>query len=141
VLARINIYRKRYDLALGHIDRALEINPNDGRQLSYAGKCFGVGRQSPARPQPGSKQGSASTAPMPAQLGTCALRIISFRYGEAVEACDRALARNPSRNIQMMACPVLAAAYSQLGRDQDAAGERAIVARLWPFFDAESFAG
>jgi len=37
--------------------------------------------------------------------------------------------------------PVLAAAYSQLGRDQDAAGERAIVARLWPFFDAERFAG
>ena len=40
----------------------------------------------------------------------------------------------------MMARPLLAAAYSQLGRDRDAAGERAIVARLWPFFDAERFA-
>jgi hypothetical protein len=40
----------------------------------------------------------------------------------------------------MMARPVLAAAYSQLGRDQDAEGERAIIARLSPFFDAERFA-
>jgi hypothetical protein len=40
----------------------------------------------------------------------------------------------------MMARPVLAAACSQLRRNHDAAGERAIVARLWPFFDAERFA-
>ena len=71
----------------------------------------------------------------------CSAYYLLGRYGEAVETCDRALARNPGRNIQMMARPVLAAAYSQLGRDQDAAGERAIVARLWPFFDAERFAG
>ena len=35
---------------------------------------------------------------------------------------------------------MLAAAYAQLGRQQDADGERAIVARLWPFFDARIFA-
>ena len=34
----------------------------------------------------------------------------------------------------------LAAAYAEMGRDQDAEGERAIVARLSPFFNAERFA-
>jgi adenylate cyclase len=63
------------------------------------------------------------------------------RYGEAIEAGDRAVARSPGRTIQTMTHPFLAAAYAQMGRDQDAKGERAIVARLSPFFDAERFAG
>ena len=28
----------------------------------------------------------------------------------------------------------------EMGRDQDAEGERVILARLWPFFDARTFA-
>ena len=49
----------------------------------------------------------------------CSAYYLLGRYGEAVETCDRALARNPGRSIQMMARPLLAGAYSQLGRDQD----------------------
>jgi hypothetical protein len=37
----------------------------------------------------------------------------------------------------MISHPMLAAAYAEMGRQQDADGERAIVARLWPFLDAE----
>src|SRR4029077_5942955 len=62
------------------------------------------------------------------------------RYSDAVDACDRALSRNPGRNTQMLTHPVLAATYAELGRQQDAEGERAIVARLWPFLDARTFA-
>jgi tetratricopeptide (TPR) repeat protein len=62
------------------------------------------------------------------------------RYGEAVEALDRALARGPGRNIQLMGHPILAASYAEIGRDRDAEGERAIIARLSPFFDPERFA-
>jgi hypothetical protein len=62
------------------------------------------------------------------------------RYDDAVAACDRALARNPGRNTQMLTHPMLAAAYAQLGREQDAEGERAIVRNLWPFLDARTFA-
>jgi hypothetical protein len=40
----------------------------------------------------------------------------------------------------MVTHPMLAAAYAQLGRQQEADGERAIVAHLWPFFDARIFA-
>jgi tetratricopeptide (TPR) repeat protein len=71
----------------------------------------------------------------------CIAYYLLGRYGEAVETCDRALAGNTGRSIEMTTRPVFAAAYSQLGRDQDASGERAIIAHLWPFFDAERFAG
>ncbi len=62
------------------------------------------------------------------------------RYSEAVDACDRALARDPGRNTQMISHPMLAAAYAEMGRQQDADGERTIVAHLWPFLDARTFA-
>jgi TolB-like protein len=61
------------------------------------------------------------------------------RYKDAVAAGDRALARDPGRNTQMITHPTLAAAYAQLGRQQDADAERAIVAHLWPFLDARIF--
>jgi hypothetical protein len=40
----------------------------------------------------------------------------------------------------MISHPVLAAAYAEMGRQQDAEGERVIVAHLWPFLDARTFA-
>jgi adenylate cyclase len=140
LLARINRYGKRYDLALGQIDRALEINPNDaasyqmrGNVLVWAGRAGeAVSWLEIALRFDGANAYTAQNL--------CSAYYLLGRYGEAVEICDRALARNPGRSIQMMARPLLAAAYSQLGRDRDAAGERAIVARLWPFFDAERFA-
>ena len=46
LLAIINMHRRRYDLALGQIDRAMEINPSDaenyvsrGNILSWAGRA------------------------------------------------------------------------------------------------------
>jgi tetratricopeptide (TPR) repeat protein len=61
-------------------------------------------------------------------------------YQEAVEAGDRTVARSPGRNSQTLTHPFLAAAYAQMGRNQEAEGERVIVMRLWPFFDARTFA-
>jgi hypothetical protein len=40
----------------------------------------------------------------------------------------------------MMTHPILAAVYAALDRKQDAERERAIVARLSPFLDAQTFA-
>ena len=62
------------------------------------------------------------------------------RYAEAVEAFHRALARTPGRNTQLLAHPILAATYADMGKDRDAEEERAIVARLSPFFDTRIFA-
>jgi adenylate cyclase len=140
VLAQVNGYRKRYDLALGQIDRALEINPNDAEICGMRGVVLvGAGRAAEATTwlEIALRFDRANAG---AAMNLCQAYYFLGRYGEAVEACDRALARNPGRMIQMMARPVLAAVYSQLRRDQDAAGERAIIARLSPFFDAERFA-
>jgi tetratricopeptide (TPR) repeat protein len=63
------------------------------------------------------------------------------RYIQAVEAADRALSRGPGRSNQMITHSFLAAAYAETGRSQDAEGERAIIMRLSPFFDARIFAG
>jgi adenylate cyclase len=139
LLANISISRKRYDLALGQIDRALEINPNDAASYRMRGSVLvWAGRAAEGlRWLEGALRFDSSTR----SFNLCHAYYFLGRYGEAVEACDRALAGNPGRHIQVMARPVLAAAYSQLGRDQDASGERAIIAHLWPFFDAERFAG
>jgi hypothetical protein len=40
----------------------------------------------------------------------------------------------------MISHPMLAAAYAEMGRQQDADGERAVVAHLCPFLDARTFA-
>jgi hypothetical protein len=63
------------------------------------------------------------------------------RYGEAVEALDRALAGNLGRNTQQMGRSVLAATYGELDRPRDAERERATVLRMAPFLSAERFAG
>jgi adenylate cyclase len=141
LLARINRYRKRYDLALGQIDRALEINPNDdGSYLTRGNVLVWAGRAGEAVTWLEIALRFDGANAQTAQL-LCQAYYLLGRYGEAVETCDRALAPNPGRSIQMMTRPVLAATYAQLNRPQDAERERAAVMRLSPFLDAERFAG
>ena len=140
LLAIINMHRRRYDLALAQIDRAIEINPSDAESYAYRGNILSwAGRAAEALPW---LEGALrfDRAHALASQHLCMAYYFLGRYGEAVEAGDRAVARSPGRIIQTMTHPVLAAAYAVMGRDQDAEGERAIVARLVPFFDAERFA-
>jgi adenylate cyclase len=140
VLADINLFRKRYDLALGQLDRALEINPSDVDNIAHRGTLLvWAGRAAEALPW----LEGALRFDRPKGLAAgrlCMAYYFLRRYSDAVDACDRALSRNPGRNTQMLTHPVLAATYAELGRQQDAEGERAIVARLWPFLDARTFA-
>ena len=46
LLAEVHLARRHFDLALGQIDRALEINPSDAESFSMRGCHSGVGRQS-----------------------------------------------------------------------------------------------
>jgi Tfp pilus assembly protein PilF len=48
LLAEVHLARRNFDLALGQIDRALEINPSDAEsfELCEEGRDSGVGRQS-----------------------------------------------------------------------------------------------
>jgi len=130
-----------FDLALGQIDRALEINPSDAESFFDAGCHPGVGRQKPRRLCRGLKAPFASIGPMPERpflLGTAYYFI--GRYSASVEAMDHALAGSLGRNTQVTGRSVLAAAYAQLDRRPDAERERSAAMRIAPFLDAERFA-
>jgi len=70
----------------------------------------------------------------------CIVYYFLRRYSEAVEAGDRALARGAGRSVQTEVHPFLAAAYAQMGRNQEAEGERVIVKHLSPLFNLRRFA-
>jgi adenylate cyclase len=140
LLANIDLFSKRYDLALEQTDRALEINPSDADNYAQRGSILvWAGRAEEGLPWlEGALRFDRTNGWAASQL--CMAYYFVRRYSEGVDACDRALTRDPGRNTQMRTHPMLAAAYAQLGRQQDADGERAIVAHLWPFFDARIFA-
>ena len=140
VLGLINLYRKRYDLALAQIDRALEINPSDADNYAYRGAILAwAGKAEEALPWlEGALRFDRANGFAAARL--CMAYYLLGRYSEAVNACDRSLSSNPGHNTEMVTHPMLAAIYAELGRHQDADGERAIAARLWPLLDARTFA-
>ncbi|HET9215619.1 MAG TPA: tetratricopeptide repeat protein [Terriglobia bacterium] len=41
ILGRILLYRRRFDEAIRHVDRAIELNPNDADVLAHAAVCHG----------------------------------------------------------------------------------------------------
>jgi adenylate cyclase len=140
LLAIINMYKRRYDLALGQIDHALEINPSDVDSYHMRGTVLvWAGRAAEGLPW---LEGALrfDRGHLLTVESLCKAYYFLGRYNEAVEAGDRALARNPGRSSQTLTRPFLAAAYAQMGRNQDAEGERVVTMRLSPFFDARTFA-
>jgi adenylate cyclase len=140
VLSIINLFKKRYDLALAQIDRALEFNPSDADNYAYRGSILMfAGRAAEALPWlEGALHFDRANGFAATRL--CMAYYFLRRYTEAVDACDRGLSQKLGRSTQLTTHPVLAAIYAALNRQQDAERERAIVARLWPFLDARTFA-
>jgi adenylate cyclase len=140
LLAAIDMRRHHYDLALSQIDHALEINPSDVDNYQTRGNILvWAGKATEGLPWlEGALRFDRTNTRAALDIGMAYYFLA--RYGEAVEALDRGLARGPGRNLQLMGHPILAASYAEMGRNQDAEGERAIIARLSPFFDAERFA-
>jgi adenylate cyclase len=140
LLAEVNINRRRFDLALGQIDRALQINPSDAESFSTRGNILlWAGRAAEALPWlEGALRLDSANARATLLLGTAYYFL--DRYGESVEAVDRALAVSLGLNTQVTGRSVLAAAYAQLNRRPDAERERAAVMRIAPLLDTERFA-
>jgi len=139
-LAQIELYRKHYDLALAQIDRALEINPSDVESYAARGAFLvWAGRAAEALPWlEGALRFDSANGFAASKL--CMAYYLLGRYADAVDAGVRGLSRRPGRNTQLLTHPMLAAAYAELGRQQDADHERAITQRLWPLLDARTFA-
>jgi TolB-like protein/Tfp pilus assembly protein PilF len=140
VLAQIELYRKHYDLALAQVDRALEINPSDAESYRDRGAYLVfAGRAAEGLPW---LEGALRFDPADgfAAARLCMAYYLLGRYTEAIDAGVRGLSRNPGRNTQLLTHPMLAASYAELGRQQDAANERAISIGLWPLLDGRTFA-
>jgi TolB-like protein/predicted Zn-dependent protease len=140
LLAEIDLMRGRLDLALGQNERALEINPSDAESFWSRGAILvWAGRAAEALPWlEGALRLDRANARPALHLGMAYYFL--DRYGEALEAVDRALAGNLGRNTQLMGRPILAATYAQLGRPQEAERERTAVMNMSPFLSAERFA-
>ena len=141
LLAIVDLDRGRLDLALDQTDRALEINPSDAESYTTRGSILvWAGRAVEALPWlEGALRFDRADARASLFLGMA--YYLLHRYGEVVEPIDRAFVGNLGRNTQLLGRPVLAAAYAELNRPQDAERERAAAIRLSPFLDAERFAG
>ena len=139
LLAQVDVMRGRFDLALSQVDRALEINPSDAESYMVRGNVLvWAGRSAEALLWlEGALRFDRANTRTSLLLGMA--YYLLDRYGEAVEAVDRALAGNLGRNTQLMGRPVLAASYAQLNKPQDAERERTTVMRMSPFLDAERF--
>jgi adenylate cyclase len=140
LLAEIAVYRHNYEQALQEIDRALALNPSDAENFQVRGYIL-LFSGKPAEAVPWLEgalrlDGADSVAAL--HLGV--VKYFIGKYDAAVAALDRALAGDPARIIQLNAHPVLAASYARLGKQDEAARQRAIVRRMAPFFDAERFA-
>jgi adenylate cyclase len=128
LLGVIHMFRRRYDLAIGQIDRALELNLSDAESYAYRGVILlFAGRSAEALPWlEGALRFDHAHTRATLYLGMA--NYFLGRYSEAIAALDRILARAPGRNTQLLGHPILAASYAELSRNQDAEGERAIVA-------------
>jgi tetratricopeptide (TPR) repeat protein len=141
LLAEIDMMRGHFDLALGQVERALEINPSDADSFTTRGiMLLFAGKAAEAVPWlEGALRLDRTNARAPVHLGM-AYYFLGW-YGEAVELMDRGLAGNRGRNTQLMGRPALAAAYAELDRPQDAERERTAAMRMAPLLSAGRFAG
>ena len=140
LLAEAHLARRRFDLALGQIDRALEFNPSDAESFSMRGNILvWAGRAAEALPWlEGALRLDNANARATFLLSTAYYFL--DRYSASVEAMDHALAGGLGRNTQVTGRSVLAAAYAQLDRRTDAERERSAAMRMAPLLDAERFA-
>ncbi len=137
LLGYVYLYRTQYDLATSELQRAIELNPNDSRShrllgsvMLYSGKIDDAIHllESAVLFDP---------SITPSTFMELALAYyLKGRYDDSIRTLERGLARRPDFVGHHI---VLAAAYAQLERSEDAAQEAATVLRLDPFFEVDSY--
>jgi adenylate cyclase len=137
LLGLVYRYRKQYDLATKELERALQLNPNDADSQVNRGAIMNY------LSRPDDAIDALETAmhfnpnmlpPHYMQLGFA--YYLKQRYDDAIIMLENGLGKYPDHVFLHI---VLAAAYAQAGRSQDAAREAKKVLRLHPFFEVDSY--
>ncbi len=129
------LWRREYDLAEMHLDKALALNPNDPYAWAYKGLYLIY----TGRPEEALLALERATERNPFEF-TWYLWFVGLayysarRYDEAIAPLRRSIEKNPSFIAPRRH---LAACYAQLGRDEAAAEQTAKILELEPAFSIE----
>jgi adenylate cyclase len=137
LLANIYGHQQRYEDALAHSQRAIELNPSDAIALYWRGSAsLSLGRVDEAitfletarrfEPRPSAGQG----------LNLAIAYYIAGRYAEALIQADSLLTSVPRNGY---AYALRAAALARIGKADEARAAAEQVRRLDPLFDADNF--
>jgi len=137
LLGTVYSFRGRYELAINQLNRAIELNPNDSLSLSYRGQVMiWSGRvndgihslETAVRFDPNRSPGNF----MFLGIGY----YLQEQYQKAIKVLEDGVSRRPAWVGNHL---ILAAAYAQSDRLDDAKREAREVLRLDPFFEIDSY--
>ena len=137
ILGRIHIFYQRYEQARTEIDRAIASNPNDAHGLAGRGNILMWSGQTDAAVE--TLELAQRIDPELNAIDRNALSLAYYlkgRYGAAIEQAEINLRRTDGVHFSRV---VLAAAYAQHNRFEDAARVVTMVRRMDPTFDPHSF--
>jgi adenylate cyclase len=137
ILGRIHIFYHRYGEAKAELDRAIAINPSDANALAGRGNILMWSGQTDAAIE--ILELAQRIDPELNPLDRMALSLAYYlkrRYDAAIEQAELNLRKTSGANFSRV---VLAAAYAQLGRSEDAARVVTTIHRVDPTFDAQEF--
>lgn len=137
ILGRINIFRHRYKEAQEEIERAIAINPNDAESLAGRGNVLMWLGHTDAAIE--ALERAQRIDPELNALDRFALSLAYYlkgRYAKAIDQAEANLRDTAGANFDRV---VLAAAYAQADRSDDAARVAEDIRRTDPTFDPHEF--
>jgi tetratricopeptide (TPR) repeat protein len=137
VLGRIHIFYNRYEQAKAEIDRALAINPSDAHGLAGRGNILMWLGQTDAAIE--ALELAQRIDPELNAIDRFALSLAYYlkrRYSVAIEQAELNIRKSEGAHFSHV---VLAAAYAQQNKTEDAARVVATIRRRDPTFDAQTF--
>ncbi|WP_442578575.1 adenylate/guanylate cyclase domain-containing protein [Mesorhizobium sp. ASY16-5R] len=137
ILGHIHLFHQRYDLAKEEIERAIAINPNDALGLAGRGTILLWLGQTDAAIE--ALEQAQRIDPDLNAVDRFALSLAYYlkgRYDAAIEQAELNLRTTADANFSRV---LLAAAYAQNNRAEDAARVVAMIRRIDPTFDPQEF--
>jgi TolB-like protein len=137
LLGQIYTFQKRFDAAEAELARAIELNPNDWESHAVRGIVAMFASDTKVSVERLEYAKFLNPAlPHVYRMNLAFAYYLQERYEEAIQTASP---RGTDEGIDYFTHAVLAAAYGQLGRTEEAAREAQTVRRMWPFFNTDRF--